>query len=171
MDNARNLFMKHENLSPIIRMIVREVALGLSDDDITVNHPQYNAAQISKIRAGATFKSALKAMQVEIDEQVISSAAADPVRKYLASKGLSAAKTLARLASNDDEETPHAVQAKAADSILSKGGYASTAEQAAIPVLMLSPDKLASVLSPKTMALETVPDSVDGHAGDLKLVE
>ena len=90
--------MKPENLPTITRMIVREVACGLADEDIVVNHPEFNAAQIAKMRAGATFKRALKEMQAAIDQELIERAANDPVREFLAGKGMSAAKTLARLA-------------------------------------------------------------------------
>jgi len=162
--------MKIENLEPITRMIVREVALGLSDEDVCINHPEFNAAQIAKMRAGATFKRALTEMQKAIDHEVVNHAASDPVRQYMQGKGMSMAKTLVSLAENTadgEEDVPYAVRAKAADSILSKTGYGNVQEAAAVPVLMLSPEKLKSVLEPKQMALESVPDCVDGHAGDL----
>lgn len=160
--------MKPENLPAVTRMIVRLVAYGLSDDDICVQYPEFNVAQIAKMRTGATFKRAVGELQKEIDTRFVEQAAEDPVRAYLNGKGMSAARTLARLAEDHDGETPHAVQAKAADSILSKAGYNSQADNVAVPVLMLSPDKLASVLDPKKMALDNVPDSVDGHNGGLK---
>lgn len=159
--------MNVENMPAITRMIVREVALGLNDDDICVNHPEFQPGQIAKMRAGATFKRALADMQATIDLEVVNHAASDPVRQYMAGKGMSMAKTLVALAENHDGETPHAVQAKSADSILSKTGYGSQTEATAIPVLMLSPEKLKSVLEPKVGILDSVPDMVDGHAGGL----
>lgn len=159
--------MKTDNLLPITRIIVREVAYGLSDDDICVQHPEFQPHQIAKMRTGATFKRALAELNTAIDEELVLKAAEDPVRAFLAGKGMSAAQTLARLAENDDEETPHAVQAKAADSILNRAGYGGQQETIALPVLMLSQEKLDSVLNPKEMVLDGVPDSIDGHAGDL----
>ena len=152
--------MKPENLPPVTRMIVRSVAFGLSDDDIIVRFPEFTTVQIAKMRAGTTFKRALAEMQTAIDQELVEHAAADPVRAYLAGKGLSAAQTLNRLASNADAETPHSVQAKAADSILSKAGYGSQVENIAVPVLMLSPEKLAAVMA-RPDVLASVPDSVD----------
>ena len=160
--------MKTENLPSVTRQIVRLVCFGLDDSDITVQFPEFTIMQIAKMRTGQTFKRAVADMNKEIDEQMISRAAEDPVRAYLNGKGMSAAKTLARLASDTDGETPHAVQAKAADSILSKAGYAAAPENITVPVIMLSPDKLASVLNPKVAVLDAVPDSVDGHNGDLE---
>ena len=142
-----------DTLQPVTRMIIREVALGLNDEDISVNHPEFSAGQIAKMRAGATFKRALAEMQKAIDEEAVAHAASDPVRQYMSGKGMSMAKTLVSLAENHDGETPHAVQAKSADSILAKTGYGNTTEAAAIPVLMLSPEKLESVLNPKNLAL------------------
>jgi len=159
--------MKTESLPATTRMIVRMVALGLLDDDIVVRYPEYTAGQIAKMRAGQTFKRAVADLQEEIDQQVISQAAEDPTRAFLAGKSMSAAKVLAGLAENHDGETPHAVQSKAADSILAKAGYSAVQENVAMPVIMLSPDKLESVLNPKKMALDTVPDCVDGNDGDL----
>jgi hypothetical protein len=160
--------MNTENLEPITRMIVREVAYGLSDADICVNHPEFQQIQIAKMRGGATFKRALKEMQAQIDQELVEKAAEDPVRAFLAGKGLASAKRLHALAENHDGETPHAVQAKCADSILAKAGYAAVSEQGAVPLIMLSPEKLASVLSPKAAVLDSVPDSVDGHNGGLE---
>ena len=162
--------MNTDNMQPVTRMIVREVAYGLNDEDICVNHPEFNPCQIAKMRAGATFKRALGEIQKAIDTELVEHAAQDPVRAYLAGKGMSAAKTLARLSANDDLETPHAVQVKAADSILAKAGYAGQADSLVVPVFMLSPEKLASVLDPKKIALDNVPDQVDGHAGGLETV-
>lgn len=160
--------MKTDNLEPITRMIVREVAYGLNDTDICVNHPEFQPIQIAKIRQGATFKRALVEMQAQIDQEMIEKCAEDPVRAYLAGKSLTAAKRLFKLSENQDGDTPQAVQAKCADSILAKAGFASISDQAAIPVLMLSPDKLKSILSPKVSTLAEVPDSVDGHNGGLE---
>lgn len=162
--------MKTENMPSISRQIVRLVAYGLSDSDICVAHPEFHPMQIAKMRSGAPFKRALEEMHKAIDLETIEAAAEDPVRAYLQGKGMSAAKTLARLASGTDGETPHAVQAKAADSILSKAGYAGQQENQVVPVLMLSPEKLASVMDPKRMELDKVPDSVDGHQGGLDTI-
>lgn len=156
--------MNTENLPVGARMIVRYVALGLSDEDICVQMPEYTPMQVAQLRAGATFKRALKEMQREIDEELVSKMADDPVRQYLQGKGLSAAKTLVRLAENLDDETPHSVQAKAADSILAKTGHSSSQDATAVPVLMLSPEKLAAVMADqKPDVLKDVPDCVDGH--------
>lgn len=163
--------MNVDNLSPITRMIVREVAYGLDDHDICVNHPEFQPSQIAKMRCGATFKRALAEMQKLIDQETIEKMAEDPVRAYLQGKGMSAAKTLARLAANEDCETPHAVQSKAADSILAKAGYAAQQDNIAVPVLMLSPEKLESIMNPKSIALDMVPDQVDGHNGGLEGLE
>ena len=157
--------MKTENLEPITRMIVREVALGLPDEDVCVNHPEYKPFQIAKMRAGKTFKRALLEMQKQIDEEVIAHAAEDPVRQYMKSKGFPMAKRLVALAENVDGETPHAVQAKCADSVLAKAGYATVAEQVTVPILMLSPSKLAAVME-RPDVLANVPDVVDGHVDD-----
>lgn len=162
--------MKPENLPPITRMIMRETALGLTPEDIVVNHPEMTVEKIKKMQRGAPFKKGLEAMQSQIDQELITHQAEDPVRQYLNSKGLAAAKTLVRLMEDEDTETPHAVQAKCADSLLSKAGYASASEEVAVPILMLSPEKLASIQNPKAMALENVPDSVDGHQGDLGVI-
>lgn len=159
--------MKTESLPATTRMIVREVAYGLSDSDICVQHPEFSPSQIAKMRAGATFKRALVDMQKAIDQEMIERAAEDPVRAFMNGKGMSSAKTLARLAENHDGETPHSVQAKAADSILNRAGYGGQQENIALPVLMLSQAKLDAVLNPKKVTLDEVPDSVDGHAGDL----
>ena len=159
--------MKTESMPAITRIIVREVAFGLTDEDICVQHPEFSASQIAKMRAGATFKRALVDMQKSIDQELIERAAEDPVRAFLNGKGLSAAKTLARLSENHDGETPHSVQAKSADSILNRAGYGGQQENVALPVLMLSQEKLDAVLKPKEVMLDNVPDSVDGHAGDL----
>lgn len=160
-----------ENLEPIVRMMVREVALGLRDEDIAVNHPEYDVAQIAKIRAGATFRRAVAEMQEKIDRELIEHMAENPVQQFLNSKSMAAAQTLSRLAQDEDGETPHAVQAKAADSILAKTGHASAAEKQVAPVFMLSAEKLAVVIDAKTEVLASVPDSVDGHSGDLDLIE
>jgi hypothetical protein len=160
--------MNTDSLLPITRIIVREVAYGLNDEDICVQHPEFQPHQIAKMRAGATFKRALSELNAAIDDELVLKAAEDPVRAFLAGKGLSAAKTLARLSENEDEDVPHAVQAKAADSILNRSGYGGLQDTVALPVLMLSKEKLDSVLNPKTVLLDNVPDSVDGHKGDLQ---
>ena len=162
--------MKIENLDPVVRAIVRYVALGCSDEDIAVEFPQFEARQIAKIRAGATFKRALREMQEEIDAELVAKQGEDPVRAFLRSKGLASARTLAELAENADGETPHAVQAKAADSILAKGGYATAQEQQANVVLMLSPAKLAAVQEGRRH-VDDVPDYVDGHTQEIPGVE
>ena len=136
--------MNTDSLLPITRMIVREVAYGLNDEDICVQHPEFQPHQIAKMRAGATFKRALSELNTAIDEELVLKAAEDPVRAFLAGKGMSAAKTLARLAENNDEDTPPAVQAKAADSILNRAGYGGQQDTVALPVLMLSQEKLDS---------------------------
>ena len=159
--------MNIDNLQPITRIIVREVAYGLNDEDICVQHPEFNPAQIAKMRSGATFKRALSDLNEAIDQELAEKAAEDPVRAYLNGKGMSAAKTLARLAENHDEDTPHSVQAKAADSILNRAGYGGQQDSVALPVLMLSKEKLDSILEPKKETLNAVPDSIDGHNGDL----
>lgn len=153
--------MKIDNLQPIVRIMVREVALGLRDEDIAVNHPEYSVAQISKIRAGATFKRAVAEMQAKVDQELIENAAGDPVLQYLNSSALVAAQTLVSLARDDDGETPHAVQAKCADSILAKTGRAGVSEQQSTPIFMLSAEKLTAVINPKEIVLSSVPDSVD----------
>ena len=81
-------------LEPIVRMMAREAALGLSDTDISLNHPEYTAEQVGKIRRGTTFQKAVQEMQVKIDEELIAHAAEDSVRKYLRSKGLCMAQEL-----------------------------------------------------------------------------
>ena len=163
--------MNTESLPSVTRQIVRLVAFGLDDNDICVQHPEYEPLQIAKMRSGAPFKRALEEMHKAIDLEMIEHAAEDPVRAYINGKGMKAAKTLARLAANEDQETPHAVQAKAADSILTKAGYGGAQDNTVVPVLMLSPDKLRSVLEPKKMSLDDVPDCVDGHSGGLDTVE
>jgi hypothetical protein len=159
--------MKPENLPAMTRLIVREVCIGLTDEDISLQHPEFTPMQIHRMRSGATFKKAVREMQAQIDEELIGQLAEDPVRKYMASKGLKMAQRLVSLAEDDDGQTPHAVQAKAADSILNRAGYGGKAEDAKIPVLMVSPEKLAAILNPKKMALDSVPDMVDGHNGGL----
>jgi hypothetical protein len=150
---------------PILRMIVREIALGLTDDDVAVNHPEYSAGQIARMRTGRTFQAAVAEMQARIDEELVSTMAEDPTRRYLASNTLNAAKTIVRLALDDDGETPHAVQAKAAADILDRTGYSKRSEQdASVPVLLLSPEKFRAVMAgPNPLA--DIPDLVDGHSG------
>ena len=58
-------------LEPIVRMMAREAALGLSDTDISLNHPEYTAEQVGKIRRGTTFQKAVQEMQVKIDEEMV----------------------------------------------------------------------------------------------------
>lgn len=159
--------MKTENMTPVVRQIVRYVAMGFDDDAICELLTDFEPSQIAKMRAGSPFKRAVADLQDKIDAEMVERAGEDPVRAYLRSKGMSAAKTLVELAENHDEETPHAVRAKAADSLLSKGGFNKDVDEVAVPVLMLSPEKLKSVLDPKSMALDKVPDSVDGHNGGL----
>lgn len=159
--------MNIDNLKPITRIIVREVAYGLNDEDICVQHPEFKPAQIAKMRSGATFKRALSDLNIAIDQELAEKAAEDPVRAYLNGKGMSAAKTLARLSEDHSGETPPAVQAKAADSILNRAGYGGQQDSVALPVLMLSQEKLDSILKPKEEVLAHVPDSIDGHKGDL----
>ena len=152
--------MKTENLEPLTRLIVREVALGLDDDDICVNHPELTPLAVSRLRAGATFKRALKDMQEQIDTEIIAHAAEDPVRQYMKSKGFSMAKVQVGIA--EDTDAPEAARIKAADSILTKGGYGSVQDNVSIPVLMLSTEKMAAVMAGPDV-LKDVPDCVDGH--------
>jgi hypothetical protein len=169
-EHRRKISMLPENLPPVTRMIVRQVAYGLNDSDICVNLPEFKPHQIAVMRQGATFKRALKEMQAQIDVELIEKAAEDPIRAYLHGKGMMAAKRLASLASGEDD-CPHAVQAKCADSILAKAGYGTQKDELAIPVLMLSPDKLASIIDPKKLTLAEVPDCVDGHNGGLDAIK
>lgn len=156
--------MKVENLEPIVRMMVRERALGLDYSDIAAAHPEYDELQVAKICQGATFKRAVKEMQEQIDQELIEHAAQDPVKQFLHSKGLSAAHRLAALAENHDGETPHAVQKSAADSLLDRGGYGAPKENVVIPILMLSPAKLDAVQGlKKADGVIEMPDYVDGH--------
>lgn len=148
-------------LEPITRMIVREVALGLTSEEIALNHPEYTEQQINKMRAGTTFMKAVQEMLHEIDLEVIEHAGEDPVRKYLRSKGLCAARTLVDIA--DCVEASESARVNAANSILDRGGYGKKVEeQAAIPVIMLSPEKLNAVLAAKG-PLATIPDCVDNE--------
>ena len=152
--------MKIENLEPLTRLIVREVALGLNDDDICVNHPELTPLAVSRLRAGATFKRALKDMQEQIDAEIIAHAAEDPVRQYMKGKGFSMARVQVEIA--EDVDAPEAARIKAADSILTKGGYGSVQDNVSIPVLMLSTAKMAAVMAGPDV-LKDVPDCVDGH--------
>jgi len=160
--------METTTLQPIVRMIVREVALGLADSDIVTRHPEYDEVQIAKMRQGATFKRAVQEMQARIDDELVQHAAEDPVKQYLHSKGLSAAKRLVALAEDHDSETPHAVQAKAADSILNRAGYGAPKDNVVVPILMLSPAKLDAVQGmQKAEGVVEMPDYVDGHTQKL----
>jgi len=157
--------MNADKLKPTVRMVVRLVALGLSDEDICVELPGYEAGQIAKLRTGATFKKALAEMQAQIDERIVEQAGEDPVRAYLSGKGMSMAKTIVSLAENTvdgEDDVPHAVRLKAADSVLAKAGYNAVKDVQAVPVLMLSPEKMAAVLE-RPNVLSDVPDCVDGH--------
>ncbi len=152
--------MNTDNLEPIARMVMREVALGLNDTDIAVNHPELTELAISRMRAGATFKRGLAEMQKRIDEELVAHAAEDPVRQYMQSKGFSMATTLVTIA--EDVEEQASVRVKAADSVLSKTGYSGTQDTTSVPVLMLSTEKLNAVLS-RDEVLKDIPDCVDGH--------
>ena len=152
--------MKIDTLEPVTRMIVREVALGLNDEDICINHPEFTPLAISRLRVGATFNRALSDMQKQIDEEIVAHAAEDPVRQYLKGKGFNMARVLVEIA--EDPEAPPAARIKASDSVLDKGGYGSTSDNVSIPVLMLSTEKMAAVMAgPDTLA--DIPDCVDGH--------
>jgi hypothetical protein len=156
--------MEIATLEPVVRMMVREVAIGMNDEDISIQHPEYAPHQIAKIRTGATFKRAVKEMQAKIDEELVQHAAQDPVKQFLHGKGLSMARTLVSLAENHDGETPHAVMAKAASSVLDRAGYGSPKESVVVPILMLSPDKLSAVMeAQKATGVVEIPDYVDGH--------
>lgn len=158
--------MKTESLEPIVRIIVREVACGLSDGDICINHPEYKPVMIAKMRAGKTFKRALREMQEAIDLELVEQAGGNAVRQFLGSKSLVMAQTLAGIA--EDAEAPEAVRVKAADSVLAKAGYAGVQEQLAVPILMLSPAKLAAITG-RPNVLANVPDCVDGQADNFAL--
>jgi hypothetical protein len=158
--------MTTDALSPTIRMIVRYVALGLTDEDICVSFPDFSPAQIAKMRTGSTFKRALAEMQEKIDEEIVAKTGEDAVRTFLRSKGLVSARVLADLAENVDGGTPHAVRVKAADSILAKAGYGDAQQVNSVPVLMLSVDKLKAIMN-KPDVLRDVPDCVDGHSQEL----
>ncbi len=151
-----------DKLAPAIRMIVRYVALGLTDTDICVEFPEYTPLQIAKLRAGGIFKKALAEIQAEIETEMVARAGEDPVRAYLRSKGLKMAQTLTEVA--EDEEAPHSSRVKAADSVLAKAGYAAAQDVVQLPVLMISQEKLNSVLAPRPDVLKDVPDYVDGHS-------
>ncbi len=151
--------MNTENLEPIVRIIMREVACGLSDEDICVNHPEYQAYMIAKMRAGIPFKRGLAEMQAAIDLEHIEHAGGDVVRQFFDGKALKMAQTLAGIA--EDAEEAGSVRVKAADSVLAKAGYNTMQEQLAIPILMLSPEKLNAVVN-KPDVLANVPDCVDG---------
>ena len=160
--------MKIDTLEPVVRMMVREVALGLNDEDVSTRHPEFEPHQVAKIRTGSTFKKAVLEMQTSIDEELVQSAAQDPVKQYMHSKGLSMAKTLVSLAENHDGDTPHAVRSKSASTILDRAGHGAPKEQVVVPILMLSPTKLDAVMqASKAEGVVEIPDYVDGHTEKL----
>lgn len=148
-------------LPPATRMIVREVALGLTSEEIAINHPEHTAAQIDKMRRGTTFKRAVDEMMQEIDQQVVAHAAEDPVKLYLRSKGLAMSRTLVEIA--EDPDLSESARVNAANSVLDRAGYGKQQkEEVAIPILMLSPEKLNAVMNRPTLPID-IPDCVDNE--------
>jgi len=154
--------MNTENLPSMVQMIVRETALGLTPEDIVALHEGLTHGQLAKMQAGATFKRALKEMNERINDELVQQVVGNPARQFLAGKGLAFAKTISRLATNEDDETPHSVQHKAAVDGLKLGGNADTAAEITLPVIMLSPEKFEAVMA-KPNPLADVPDCVDGN--------
>lgn len=142
-------------------MILREYVLGLSPEDIAINHSEYSAEQIARIVRGKTFKLAVAKMQEDIDQELIESMAEDPVRKYMQGKALPMAKVLVEVAESEDAN--ESARVRAADSLLSKTGYASAQETSSVPVIVISSAKEAALV--KVDVLDTIPDVVDGEDG------
>lgn len=152
-------------LSPIFRMIARDVALGCSLEDIAAlrNVP---LTEVKRVTRGGTFCKAVEGIQREIDATLVAEEAADPVRQKMKVHSLDAAGRMVEEMNNEDDGSA-GTRIKAAQAVLDMSGYGKTEEVNNLAVIMLSPDKLKAVRSADAAILDSVPDMVDGMpAGD-----
>lgn len=145
-----------KGLPPSSRLIMRELAYGLSIEDVCSQHPELPAGQIEKMIRGKMFQRALEEFQEKVDAELAERMAEDPVRAYLKSKGLSMAKTLVGVAEDGDEGG--SARVKAAGDVLDRIGYKKGGEVNVIPIIQVTPSQLAKLQS--ASCPEDIPDSV-----------
>ena len=151
-------------LSPIFRMVARDIAIGIPIEDIAElrNIP---IEQIKKVAEGQTFCKAVSRIQDEIDAVLVQEEAGDPIRAKMKALAMRSVDRLGiEIESPDDEDSTAsaATRIKAASTILQMIGYGKQEQQTNLAVIMLSPDKLSSLRSVDDRHLESVPDMVDG---------
>ena len=156
-------------LKPIYSIVAREIALGLSLQDISIARG-LKLESIQRIARGDLFKEEVKKCLGMIDQELIEHAATDPILLRLKSLSSKAVTSLADEMENYDPEigASSASRISASKAILDRAGYSQKREDekaAQVIILSLSEAKLNAVKSVdfNSKLIEETPDIVDGH--------
>lgn len=162
MSGQGNLNTK--NINPIGGLIARGLALGLSYEDLAIQHGM-TTEQVAQIARGNLVKQRVRELMKEIDEEAIANAGASDVKVYLAAKGLSSAKRLVIEMENEDTELGASATTRinAAKTILELGGHsAPKGEAPPVAVIMISGGKAERAEKIANATQAVVHDNVDG---------
>ena len=156
-------------LKPIYTVVARELALGISLEDICVVR-SLNLETMRRVVRGDLFKEELRRFQDEVDREILEQVHTDPVLQKLKTLSYNAVGRLESEMDNFDPETggTGASRISASKAILDRSGYTGKQEDKGDTkvIIMLSESKLDAVkkaVDVKEEILANVPDSVDGH--------
>lgn len=152
------------NITPIGSLVAYDIALGLSYGDIAVHH-KLTLDEVHKIARGNLVQKKVREFTAEIGERVLGEVSADPVRNFLAGKGMVAAEVLVREVENTESETGASATTRinAAKEVLALGGRTAQKEvKAPQMIINITADKVNRAAEIQEEVLKNVPDFVDG---------
>jgi hypothetical protein len=121
---------------------------------------------VAKIARGNLVQKRVREVTKELDARVIEEAAADPTMLFIRNKSMKAAARLAHEVDNmdrEDEGATASTRLKAAETLLSIGGYrAKEEDRSGGVVIMISGDKINLGRDIIEKNVTTMPDFVDG---------
>ena len=152
-------------LSPIHKIVAREMALGFSIEEICVAR-QLDIDTWKRISKGDLFAAEVKRIMGRVEEQLVEEAGEHPVLQTLKAASIRAANSLIAETSNFEKEEEGATattRIAASKAVLEFAGFTKKEEQKLPTVVInISSDKAAS-LSASSYAGEKEPQNVVGE--------
>lgn len=155
-----------KNITPQSAQVAYDLALGLELQDIA-DHLGMPLDRVQKIARGNLVQKKVKELTKELEDRMLDEQAKDPVRQFLAKKGMAFAKTIVQEATNDGEGASPVTRLKAAELGLKFGGRDfgnKDGRNMAAVQINISMEKAAKATQIETnfRNLTDVPDYVDG---------
>lgn len=153
-----------KNIEPIGALVAYDLALGLSLGDIALHH-NLTVENVQKIARGNLVQKKVREFQASLEERILDEQAKDPVRAFLAGKGMTFAKTLVSEATNCEEGSNASTRLKAAELGLKFGGRdfgSANGRGPAAVQINISLEKHERASRILQTDLTNIPDYVDG---------